>query len=92
MMIAHGPNMWWNLRKSRIWTIPNRKDHARNWFLTYRKVFEYASGTANSARCKPTATAPKKTMMGLNNKIKMYLAEIYIKITLTFQLQFFLQL
>ena len=33
MMIAQGPNMWWNFKKSRIWTIPNRKDQARNWFL-----------------------------------------------------------
>ena len=33
MMIAQGPNMWWNFRKSRIWTMPKRNDHANIWFL-----------------------------------------------------------
>ena len=30
MMMAQGPNMWWNLRKSRIWTMLKRNDQARN--------------------------------------------------------------
>ena len=31
--MAQGPNMWWNFKKSKIWTIPNKKDQAKNWFL-----------------------------------------------------------
>ena len=38
MMMAQGPNMWWNLRKSRICTMPKRKDQANIWFL-FKKIF-----------------------------------------------------
>ena len=38
MIMAQGPNMWWNLRKSRICTMPKRKDQANIWFLI-NKIF-----------------------------------------------------
>ena len=31
--------MWWNLRKSRICTMPKRKDQASIWFL-FNKIFK----------------------------------------------------
>lgn len=31
MMIAHGPNRWWNDRKSKICTHASRNDRAKNW-------------------------------------------------------------
>ena len=42
MIIAQGPNMWWNFRKSKIWTIPKRNDQARNWFLKKINNIKYS--------------------------------------------------
>ena len=41
IMMAQGPNIWWNLRKSRICTIPNRKAQASIWFLHSQVSWSY---------------------------------------------------
>lgn len=49
MMIAHGPNKWWNDRKSKICTQANRNDRAKHWFRQYISVGQYSIFTKNIA-------------------------------------------
>lgn len=47
MMIAQGPNRWWNDKKSNIWTHASRKDKAKHWFRTYINVGQYSTRIKN---------------------------------------------
>lgn len=38
MMIAHGPNKWWNDKKSKIWTHASKNDRAKHWLRQYNSV------------------------------------------------------
>ena len=50
MMIAHGPNKWWNDKKSKIWIQEQRKDNPINWFLMYINRGQYDTSKANVIR------------------------------------------
>lgn len=47
MMIAHGPNRWWNDKKSNIWTHASRNDRAKHWFRMYINVGQYSTRMKN---------------------------------------------
>lgn len=49
MIMAHGPNKWWNDKKSRICTHANRNDIAKHWFRPYINVGQYSIFTKNIA-------------------------------------------
>lgn len=52
MMIAHGPNRWWNERKSKIWTHANKNDRAKHWLRQYSSVGQYSIVKAHATLTK----------------------------------------
>lgn len=48
MMIAHGPNRWWNDKKSKIWTHASKNDKAKHWLRQYSSVGQYSTVNAHA--------------------------------------------
>lgn len=61
MMMAHGPNRWWNERKSKICTQANRNDKEKSWLRTYMSVGQYflSKIPVIAKLWIPTANTPK---------------------------------
>lgn len=56
IIMAHGPNKWWNDKKSKIWTHAIRNDMANIWLRRYMTVGRYELETRPQNPTKWNAT------------------------------------
>lgn len=66
IMIAHGPNKWWNDKKSKIWTQASKNDKAKHWLRQYISVGQNVLATnAMPATWTPTPAIPNSSTNNL---------------------------